>query len=321
MIKYFSTFSGIWAFEYAIKKLWLERKCVWFSEIDKHAIKTYNKHYQNHKNYWDITKINTDILPNFWILVGGSPCQSFSITGSKKWFDDYRWNLFFDYIRILKEKQPDYFIFENVRGILTNNKWKTFKIITNEFDIAWYNIKRKVLNSENFWVAQNRPRVFIIWQKKSLWKFDFDFPIWINNKWILKNILEEKVDKKYYVSDTQIRNWYKSNFHSHKSQFLNKTCCCLTVWGNQKRIITNKADEFIKRYYNKQLNENELNWIIWRKLTIWEYLRLQGFPDWYTNSDLSNTQKYKQISNSINIDVLKEILKNLDIYIKKSKKI
>lgn len=321
MIKYFSTFSWIWTFEYVINELWLNRECVWYSEIDKHAIKTYNKHYPKHKNYWDIKKIITNDLPNFWILVGWSPCQSFSDAGSKKWFEDYRGNLFFDYIRILKEKQPNYFIFENVRWILTNNKWKTFKIITNEFDKAWYNIKRKVLNSKKFWVAQNRPRVFIIWQKKSLWKFDFDFPIWINNKWILKDIIEENVDEKYYLSNEQIRNRYKSNFHSNKSQLLNNTCCCLTSSGSKKRIILNEDDITRKKYYDKKLEDSEVAKLTWRNLTEIENERLQGFHDNYTNSWISPTQRYKQIWNSINVNILKELLKNLDIYIKKSKKI
>lgn len=315
-MKYFSTFSWIWAFENTINELNLGRECIWFSEIDKYAIKTYNKHYPKHKNYWDITKVDTSNLPSFWILLGGSPCVSFSLTWKKKWFDDNNWKLFFDYIKILKEKQPNYFIFENVRGVLTNNKWKTFETIINEFDKVWYKTKRKILNSKDFWWSQNRPRIFILGQKKSLWEFNFEFPIWINKKWKLKDILDKKVDKKYKVSDKQIRSWYNTNFHSHKSQFMNKNCCCLTVWWNQKRIITNKTDDFIKKYYNKQLNENELTWIEWRKLTTWEYEKLQGFLPWYTDFNLSDTQKYKQLSNSISIHVLKELLMKFDLYFK-----
>lgn len=321
MIKYFSTFSWIWAFEYTIKELWLNRDCIWYSEIDKHAIKTYNKHYSEHKNYWDIKKIITNNLPNFSILVGWSPCQSFSDAGSKKWFEDYRWNLFFDYIRILKEKQPDYFIFENVRWIITNNKWKTFKIITNEFDNAWYNIKWEILNASEFWFEQNRPRIFIIGQKKSLWNFDFEFPTWKKKKWFLKNILEDKVDKKYCLTKKQILNRYNSNYHSNKSQLLNNTCCCLTASGTKKRIITNENDETRKKYYNKKLEESEVSKITWRNLTEVENERLQGFHDNYTNSWISPAQRYKQIWNSINVNVLKELLKSLDNYIKKSKKI
>lgn len=321
MIKYFSTFSWIWTFEYVINKLWLNRECVWYSEIDKHAIKTYNKHYPKHKNYWDIKKIITNDLPDFWILVGWSPCQSFSDAGSKKWFEDYRWNLFFDYIRILKEKQPDYFIFENVRWILTNNKWKTFKIINNEFDKAWYNIKRKILNASEFWSVQNRPRIFIVGQKKSLWSFNFEFPIWTKKKEFLKNILEKNVDEKYYLSNEQIKNRYKSNYHSNKSQLLNNTCCCITASGTKKRIITNENDETRKKYYNKKLEDSEVAKLTWRNLTEIENERLQGFHDNYTNSWISPAQRYKQIWNSINVNVLKELLKSLDIYIKKSKKI
>lgn len=90
----------------------------------------------------------------------------------------------------------------------------------------------------------------------------------------------------------------------------------MTVWWNQKRIITNKTDDFIKKYYNKQLNESELVWIEWRKLTPWEYEKLQGFLPWYTDFSLSDTQKYKQLSNSISIHVLKELLMKFDLYFK-----
>nr|MDD3720421.1 DNA (cytosine-5-)-methyltransferase [Candidatus Gracilibacteria bacterium] len=321
MIKYFSTFSGIGTFEYTIQELGLGRECIGFSEIDKHSLKTYNKHYQNHKNYGDITKINTDILPDFSVLLGGSPCQSFSITGSKKGFEDYRGNLFFDYVRILKDKQPDFFIFENVRGILTNNKGKTFKIINNEFDKAGYNIKRKILNASEFGSVQNRPRIFIVGQKKSLGNFNFEFPIGKKKKEFLKNILQKDVDKKYYLTRIQIINRYNSNYHSNKSQLENNTCCCLTASGTKKRIILNEDDETRKKYYNKKLDNNEVKKLTGRNLTELEYERLQGFCDNYTNSGISKEQRYKQIGNSINVNVLKELLKNLDKYIKKSKKI
>lgn len=320
MIKYFSTFSWIWAFEYAIKELWLNRDCIWYSEIDKHAIKTYNKHYKKHKNYWDIKKIITNNLPDFWILVGWSPCQSFSDAGSKKWFEDYRWNLFFDYIRILKEKQPDYFIFENVRWIITNNKWKTFKIITNEFDKAWYNIKWEVINSKDYNSWQNRPRIFIIGQRKDLWKFNFQFPKWTWDNVKLKDILEENVDEKYYLDNEKILKRFKSNYHSNKSQLLNNTCCCLTASWTKKRIILNKDDVTRKKYYDKKLEESEVMKLTWRNLTEVENERLQGFHDNYTNSWVSPAQRYKQIGNSINVNVLKEILKSLEFYIKSLKK-
>lgn len=321
MIKYFSTFSWIWAFEYSIKELWLNRNCVGYSEIDTHTIKTYKKHYPNHKNYWDITKIVANDLPNFSILLWWSPCISFSQTWKKKWFDDDNWKLFFDYIKILKEKQPKYFVFENVEWMLSNKEWESFEKIISEFDQAWYFINRKKLNSSKFWSAQNRPRVFFVWQRKDLWKNDFIFPTWINNKKYLKEILQKDVDEKYLLTDEQILSRYNSNYHSNKSQLLNNTCCCLTASGTKKRIILNEDDVVRKKYYDKKLNNDELKNISGRKLSEIECERLQGFCDDYTNSWVSETQRYKQLGNSININVLKEILKSLDIYIKKSKKI
>lgn len=314
MIKYFSAFSWIWAFEYSIKKLKLNRKCVWFSEIDKRAIKTYLHHYPKHKNYWNITNINLAKLGEFDLLFFWLPCQSFSLAWKKKWLQDKRGNLFFNVINILKKKRPKYFIFENVRWILTNNNWKTFETIKKEFDLVWYNIKWKVLNSKDYWLAQNRSRIFIFWERKDLWPFSFEFNEEKKKKVNLIDILQAKVDDKYKVTSKQIINWYNSNYHSNKSQLLNKYCCCLTIWGNKKWIITNKSDEFIKKYYKKELKESELKGIEWRRLTNEEYELLQGYDIWYTLGT-SMTSRYNLLGNSISINVIDEILIQFNWYI------
>ena len=110
-MKYFSTFSGIGGFELAMPSDW---ECVGFSEIDKYAIQIYNKHF-NHKNYGDITKIATEDIPDFDLLVGGFPCQSFSIAGKRRGFADTRGTLFFELARILKDKRPKYFVLKMLK--------------------------------------------------------------------------------------------------------------------------------------------------------------------------------------------------------------
>ncbi len=113
---------------------------------------------------------------------------------------------------------------------------------------------------------------------------------------------------------------YKSTFHSNKSQLLNNTCCTITTtW--KKRIITNKDDEFIKKYYHKKLDNYELEDIEWRYLTESEWETLQWFEKDYTNIRISSTQRLKMLWNTINIDVLKEILSSFDKYIKEKRKI
>ena len=135
--------------------------CIGFSEIDKYAIQIYEKHFK-HKNYGDITTIQTEELPNFDLLVGGFPCQSFSIAGKRKGFDDTRGTLFFDIARILADKKPRHLVLENVKGLLSHDGGKTFTTIIGVLTDLGYLVEWQVLNSKNFGVPQNRERVFII---------------------------------------------------------------------------------------------------------------------------------------------------------------
>jgi len=136
--------------------------CVGFSEIDKYAIDIYQKHFPNHKNYGDITKIKAEDLPEFDLIVGGFPCQSFSIAGKRRGFNDTRGTLFFDIARIIKAKQPSLLLLENVKGLLSHDKGDTFRVIVTTLDELGYDLQWQVLNSKNFGVPQNRERVFIV---------------------------------------------------------------------------------------------------------------------------------------------------------------
>ena len=158
-LKYFSTFSGIGGFELGIDN---KAECIGFSEIDKYATEIYKKHFPGHKNYGDITTINASELPDFDLLVGGFPCQSFSLAGKRKGFEDTRGTLFFELARILQAKQPGLFIFENVKGLLSHDNGQTFKTIIATLTELGYDCQWQVLNSKNFGVPQNRERVYII---------------------------------------------------------------------------------------------------------------------------------------------------------------
>ena len=161
-IRYFSMFSGIGGFEYGLQQSKHDFKNVGYSEIDKYAVSIYEKHYPNHTNYGDATKINTEDLPNFDFLVGGFPCQSFSIAGRREGLNDTRGTLFFEIARILKDKEPKCFLLENVRNLLSHDKGNTFKTIIRVFSEIGYDVQWKVYNSRNHGVCQNRERIFIV---------------------------------------------------------------------------------------------------------------------------------------------------------------
>ncbi|MBW7954302.1 DNA (cytosine-5-)-methyltransferase [Candidatus Gracilibacteria bacterium] len=321
-LKVLSIFSGIGAFEFVFNLLkeFFNVEVVGYSEIDKYAIKTYEKNFPRIPNLGDAKKIITSKLKDFDILVGGFPCQDFSINGKRKGLEGNRGSLFFELLRILKDKKPKYFIFENVKGLLSQNEGKDFQIILNELENAGYIVKYKVLNAKNFGLPQNRERVFIIGQRKDLGTFDLDIPTTNgNNKAILMDVLDDEVHEKYYKNQKRILGMYNSKFQSERVESQDKVCGCLMVGGSKKSIVLNKDKEFIKRFNNKKLNIHELNDLIIRQLTPNEYERISGFPTGFT-SGVSETQRYKQIGNSIAINVLFEVCKSLFQFIKGNQK-
>lgn len=135
---------------------------VGYSEIDKYADKVFQYHFKGANNYGDITKINADELPDFDCLVGGFPCQAFSIAGKRGGFEDTRGTLFFDLARILRAKQPRLFVFENVKGLLSHDNGQTFRTIIATIAELGYDAQWQVLNSKNHGVPQNRERIIIV---------------------------------------------------------------------------------------------------------------------------------------------------------------
>lgn len=165
-MKVFSTFTGIGGFElgidHAAQIMGASIEHVGYSEIDKFAISVFEKHYEGVKNYGDITKIEAESLPDFDCLVGGFPCQAFSIAGKRGGFSDTRGTLFFDLARILRTKQPRLFVFENVKGLLNHDSGRTFRTIITTITELGYDCQWQVLNSKDFGVPQNRERIIII---------------------------------------------------------------------------------------------------------------------------------------------------------------
>lgn len=164
-LKVFSTFTGIGGFEVGIHNASVGRgnvEFVGYSEIDKYACQVYEQHFKGVKNYGDITKIKAEALPDFDCLVGGFPCQAFSIAGRRAGFDDTRGTLFFDLARILRAKQPRLFVFENVKGLLNHDGGRTFRVIVSAIDELGYDCQWQVLNSKNHGVPQNRERIIIV---------------------------------------------------------------------------------------------------------------------------------------------------------------
>ncbi len=161
-MKYLSLFSGVGGFEIGIERAMPNAQCVGFSEIDKYASAVLKCHFPKVPNYGDVQKINWSEVPDFDLLVGGSPCQDFSVAGERKGITGQRSGLFYSYIEALRHKTPKYFIWENVKGVLSSNEGRDFAIILNQMAEAGYSLQWQVLNAKDFGVPQNRERVFVI---------------------------------------------------------------------------------------------------------------------------------------------------------------
>lgn len=149
VLRVVSLFSGIGGFEEGLRLANIPHRVVFASEIDKFAQQSYGANFDSSVLIGDITKISETEIPDHDLLVGGFPCQAFSIAGQRKGFEDTRGTLFFDVLRILKEKRPNYFLLENVKNLVSHDSGKTFRVILDSLDELDYVIDFTVLNSND----------------------------------------------------------------------------------------------------------------------------------------------------------------------------
>ena len=319
-MKFIDLFSGIGGFRLALDKL--NHKCVFSADNDKYACDTY---YKNFKEYplIDIKKLSAKKIPNHDILCAGFPCQPFSIAGDRRGFDDIRGTLFFDIVRILKEKKPKIFILENVKGLVNHDKGRTFKKIINilskkvngkinksKRENLGYNVFWKVLNSYDFNAPQNRERVFIIGFKNQ--NIKFKFPKNIKLKINLNNLINKKPKKIRRISKLSKGYIYK---HLKKHQNYKKIKDLNYLVANEvRRSRCNFRFDNISPCLTTKMGTggNNVPYLVNqdRFFTLDECLLLQGFPK---NFKLTNnyTEALKQIGNSVTINVVKKIAQKL----------
>lgn len=214
-MNYLSLFSGIGAPESALKNIGIDYNLVGFSKIDKYAVKSYCTVHEVDEslNLGDITKIDIDKLPkNVDLITHGSPCQSFSIAGKQHGGDEgsgTRSSLMWNTVEIVKHIKPKVVMWENVKNVLSKKHIHNYKKYLNSLSELGYNNYAKVLNSKNYGIPQNRERIFVISIRKDVDK-GFNFPEPIELKLRLKDMLEDEVDEKYYLSDEIVERFVKS---------------------------------------------------------------------------------------------------------------
>ncbi len=317
-MKYFSLFSGIGGFEAGIHKALAGKKthCVGYSEIDPYAIKIYTTHFAKHKNFGDITKINEKELPDFDLLVGGFPCQSFSIAGKRRGFADPRGQMFYHIERILRAKKPSRFILENVKGLLNHDDGRTFKVIVAALAALGYRVQWLVLNSKNHGVAQHRERVLIIGHHRSITQPKI-FP---------QGFTDTPTDAPHKTKNgSGIHCLYNGGYINKKIHGVTGFSPALVASTNSVPVIaiTNSSNrEFGWKPISPALCAGDFRNVKLvgkrcgnlykqiRKLTPLECERLQGFSDYWTIG-ISDTQRYKCLGNAVTVPVIEWIVTEL----------
>lgn len=312
-------FAGIGGMRIAFQNL--GGKCVFSSEIDEQAQKTYAVNFGDIPN-GDITKINENEIPNHDVLVGGFPCQAFSIAGKRGGFNDTRGTLFFDVARIIKAKQPKAFFLENVKGLTNHRGGKTLATILNVLrnDLGYIVPEPKIINAKNFGVPQNRERIFIVGFRADLGikEENFSYPEATDTTKTIRDIMEKKpVSVKYYLSTTYLeclkkhkaRNEAKGNGFGYEIKDLDGISNTIVTggMGRERNLIIDKRLTDFTPVTNIRGKVNRKGI---RRMTPREWARLQGFPDNF-KIEVADVSAYKQFGNSVAIPAVQATAKNL----------
>jgi DNA (cytosine-5)-methyltransferase 1 len=377
-IRIATMFSGIGAIEHAFQRLKLKHEIVFACDNDWAVKESYLANYDiDPKRFYDSVDTASLCAKKYKykvdLLVGGSPCQSFSMVGKRKGLEDTRGTLFYDFARVISECKPKIFIFENVKGLLSHDNGNTWNTIMGVFNELGYHIKLSdkkdcVLNSKHFGVPQNRSRIFIIGFRKKKWINDFAYPDPIELESKMQDYLEDFTESKYFLKEkgvkfvTSLKNQKKSftqingsialcqkanqQFNWH-GDFIFEESLKKLKFDEQlfkinkvetKYFLSDKVEKYVRKKGTKNFKtrtETDLevarpllqsmhkmhragvdNYVTHsgkiRKLTPRECLRLMGFRDNF-KIVVSDTQAYRQAGNSIVVDVLMAILKQIDI--------
>lgn len=310
--KFIDLFAGIGGFRLALQNL--GGKCVFTSEWDKQAKKTYRANF-GETPFGDITKEETKkyIPDNFDILCAGFPCQAFSIAGKRGGFEDTRGTLFFDVAEIIKRKQPKAIFLENVKGLKSHDKGKTLATILNVLrnDLGYFVPEPQIVNAKDFGVPQNRERIYIVGFHPDLKINHFEYPKPLEKKVTFLDVKEENVvNTKYYLSIQ-----YLQTLINHKARHKNKgngfgysiiedneianAVVCGGMGRERNLVLDHRITDF--RPTTKIKGEVNRNGI--RKMTPREWARLQGFPDNFI-IPVADASAYKQFGNSVAVPAI-----------------
>lgn len=314
-LKFIDLFAGIGGFRLGLEQNGME--CVFSSEIDKYARKTYETNFGD-TPAGDILQIDAWDIPDFNILTAGLPCQPFSDAGQKKGLDDRRARLLDEVIRVAEYKKPEIILIENVVKLLTLQKGKVLNYYISSLESIGYDVRYKILESKYFGVPQERRRVYFVASRSDINSHEFEYPEPLGIVTKPTDILEDEstVDDKYTLRPTHYLYDYRPEFFktltSTTSYSTNHRKICVIYHkdtGEQFSGICSQRDGI---YHNGEFDNVKL-----RRLTPRECARLQGFPNSF-QIPVSDTQAYIQFGNAVSVPVVRELGKQINRFLRVS---
>ena len=280
-------------FEYLGKRYAkLPYEIVYALDNDEYCTKIYNDNFKYKCVVQDIKSLDIASLPDFDVLIGGFPCQSFSISAQnppRLGYKDERGMLFFEMVKILRERHPRFFIAENVKGLLSANKGKAFPMIIEEFENAGYKVVHKLLNAEEYGVPQRRQRVVIVGFRDEDDYNRFNCPTPINNRRTLGDVIDLSADNddKWFFSQKAVDGMMAVREKMNKGRVQNLDEPCNTISSHLAKVSLNSTDPV--RFVNDR----------YRRFTPRECARIQSFPDSFVLDSVSEARQYKAIGNAV----------------------
>lgn len=304
-LTFIDLFAGLGGFRLALESC--GAKCVYSNEWDKFAQEVYKNNFGEIPD-GDITKVDETSVPDHDILCAGFPCQAFSISGNQKGFEDSRGSLFFDVARIIKAKRPKVVFMENVKNFATHDNGKTLQIVQNTLDALGYSFFQKVINAADFGIPQKRERLYMVCFRKDLSLSCFNFPrSLVLNKFVEDILLNDEslVQDLYIGRKDVLYNNVQNDSYINKPLRLG----IVSKGGQGERIYSPKGIAITLSANGGGIFAKTGGYLINgkpRKLHPQECARLMGYPDSYKLCK-SKSQAYKQLGNSVVIDVLQYI--------------
>lgn len=291
-------------------------KTVYANEFDPFPAKTYEANFDLKVDCRDIREVQASEIPDFQVMLAGFPCQAFSVAGYRKGFDDEkgRGTLFFELVRIFKEKKPEIIFLENVKNLVGHDNGNTFQVILQELQNEGYNVKFQVLNAMEYGnIPQNRERIYIVAFKNKNQYHNFEFPLPIKLEKTLDDIIDfnSKIDEKYYYT----KGKYKGDIYEQLEEAMKDDNHDIYQW-RRKYVRKNKSGVVPTLTANQGEGGHNVcllksaNGI--RKMTPHECFNAQGFPkDFILPEKMSDAKLYKQAGNSVCVSVIERIAEKI----------